>query len=270
MNSVFYEEIRRLNKQLSNDDKERLCYEIKRVRDLGILARKEGLLALEGVELDMYSVEKYLRHIIVMIVDGIDWKTVEETLTVKYFANDLNGIDALIYIIYMEGMKSIVNMEDFNVLLPRMLACVPESISKSLDDESGSFTEKSIEDINMDIVDKVSENIDLSLFDQNQRNYMAKVDHVFEELSDRSIQRLLRDVENVQIEIIIKGLHEPAKRKLFNNLSKRLAVMIANDVNVMNKVSSSEIVNEAKKMIECLESLYNQAEIFDLDIDNLP
>ena len=57
MNSVFYEEIRRLNKQLSNDDKERLCYEIKRVRDLGILARKEGLLALEGVELDMYSVE---------------------------------------------------------------------------------------------------------------------------------------------------------------------------------------------------------------------
>ena len=132
MNSVFYEEIRRLNKQLSNDDKERLCYEIKRVRDLGILARKEGLLALEGVELDMYSVEKYLRHIIVMIVDGIDWKTVEEILTVKYFANDLNGIDALIYIIYMEGMKSIVNMEDFNVLLQRMLACVPESISKRL------------------------------------------------------------------------------------------------------------------------------------------
>ena len=270
MNSVFYEEIRRLNKQLSNDDKERLCYEIKRVSDLAILARKEGLLALERVELDMYSVEKYLRHIIVMFVDGIDWKTVEEILTVKYFANDLNGIDALIYIIYMEGMKSIVNMEDFNVLLQRMLACVPESISKKLDDESGSFTEKSIEDINMDIVDKVSENTDLSLFDQNQRNYMARVDHVFEELSDRSIQRLLRDVENAQIEIIIKGLHEPAKRKLFNNLSKRLAVMIANDVNVMDRISASEIVNEAKKTVECLKSLYNQAEIFDLDIDNLP
>ena len=96
------------------------------------------------------------------------------------------------------------------------------------------------------------------------------VDHVFEELSDRSIQRLLRDVENAQIEIIIKGLHEPAKRKLFNNLSKRLAVMIANDVNVMDRISASEIVNEAKKTVECLKSLYNQAEIFDLDIDNLP
>lgn len=34
MNSVFYEEIRKLNKQLSNDDKQRLCYEIKRVRNL--------------------------------------------------------------------------------------------------------------------------------------------------------------------------------------------------------------------------------------------
>lgn len=131
MNSVFYEEIRKLNKQLSNDDKQRLCYEIKRVRNLGILARKEGLLALERVELDMYSVEKYLRHIIVMFVDGIDWKTVEEILTVKYFANDLNGIDALIYIIYMEGMKSIVNMEDFNVLYKECLHVFRKALVKT-------------------------------------------------------------------------------------------------------------------------------------------
>lgn len=270
MNSVFYEEIRKLNKQLSNEDKQRLCYEIKRVSDLAILATKEGLLALGGVELDECSVEKYLRHIIVMIIDGIDWNIIEEILTVRYFASDLNGIDALIYIVYMEGMESIANIENFRAIEQRMLACVPESISKILDDESGSFTEKSIKDINMDIVDKVSDNTDLSLFDQNQRNYMAKVDHVFEELSDRSIQRLLRDVENAQIEIIIKGLHEPAKRKIFSNLSKRLAVMIAEDVNVMNKVSSSEIVKDAKKTIECLKSLYNEGEILDLDIDNLP
>lgn len=46
--------------------------------------------------------------------------------------------------------------------------------------------------------------------------------------------------------------------------------MIANDVNVMGRISSSEIVKDAKKTIECLKSLYNEGEILDLDIDNLP
>ena len=52
---------------------------------------------------------------------------------------------------------------------------------------------------------------------------------VFEDillLDDRAIQRVLRDVDNGDLAIALKGSNEEVQNSIFNNLSKRLAVMI--------------------------------------------
>ena len=60
---------------------------------------------------------------------------------------------------------------------------------------------------------------------------------VFEDilmLDDRSIQRVLREVDNSDLSLALKGANEQVQQAIFNNLSKRLAVMIKEDMLVTN------------------------------------
>lgn len=59
---------------------------------------------------------------------------------------------------------------------------------------------------------------------------------VFEDillLDDRTVQRVLRDVENSDLSIALKSANEDVKNLIFNNLSKRLATMIQEDMEFM-------------------------------------
>ncbi|MBO4882519.1 MAG: flagellar motor switch protein FliG, partial [Lachnospiraceae bacterium] len=59
---------------------------------------------------------------------------------------------------------------------------------------------------------------------------------VFEDillLDDRSIQRVLRDVDNNDLGIALKAANEQVQNAIFNNLSKRLATMIKEDMEFM-------------------------------------
>ena len=56
---------------------------------------------------------------------------------------------------------------------------------------------------------------------------------VFEDillLDDRAIQRVLRDVDNGDLATALKGSNEEVQNAIFNNLSKRLAAMIKEDM----------------------------------------
>ena len=59
---------------------------------------------------------------------------------------------------------------------------------------------------------------------------------VFEDillLDDRAIQRVLRDVDNNDLSIALKGSNEEVQNAIFKNLSKRLAAMIKEDMEFM-------------------------------------
>jgi len=62
---------------------------------------------------------------------------------------------------------------------------------------------------------------------------------VFEDillLDDRAIQRVLRDVDNNDLAIALKSANENVQNAIFNNLSKRLASMIKEDMEFMGPV----------------------------------
>ena len=67
---------------------------------------------------------------------------------------------------------------------------------------------------------------------------------VFEDillLDDRSIQRVLREVDNNDLAIALKGSNEDVQNAIFNNLSKRLAVMIKEDMDFMGPVRMKDV-----------------------------
>lgn len=67
---------------------------------------------------------------------------------------------------------------------------------------------------------------------------------VFEDillLDDRAIQRVLRDVDNSDLAIALKGANEQVQNAIFNNLSKRLASMIKEDMDFMGPVRMKDV-----------------------------
>ena len=87
---------------------------------------------------------------------------------------------------------------------------------------------------------------------------------VFEDillLDDRAIQRVLRDVENYDLAIALKGSNEEVQSAIFNNLSKRLAAMIKEDMEFMGPVRMKDVEEAQQKIVNIIRKLEDAAEI---------
>ena len=87
---------------------------------------------------------------------------------------------------------------------------------------------------------------------------------VFEDillLDDRSVQRVLRDVDNNDLAIALKGSNEQVQAAIFNNLSKRLAAMIKEDMEFMGPVRMKDVEEAQQKIVNIIRKLEDSAEI---------
>ena len=87
---------------------------------------------------------------------------------------------------------------------------------------------------------------------------------VFEDillLDDRAIQRVLRDVDNNDLEVALKGSNEEVKSVVLKNLSKRLAAMIEEDIEFMGPVRMKDVEEAQQKIVAIIRKLEDSAEI---------
>lgn len=87
---------------------------------------------------------------------------------------------------------------------------------------------------------------------------------VFEDvllLDNRAIQRVLRDVDNNDLAIAMKNANEQVQNAIFDNLSKRLAVMIKEDMEFMGPVRMKDVEEAQQKIVNIIRKLEDSAEI---------
>lgn len=87
---------------------------------------------------------------------------------------------------------------------------------------------------------------------------------VFEDilaLDDRTIQRVLRDVPSEDLAVALKGSNEDVKTTIFNNLSKRLAAMISEDMDFMGPVRMKDVEEAQQKIVNVIRKLEDTGEI---------
>ena len=87
---------------------------------------------------------------------------------------------------------------------------------------------------------------------------------VFEDillLEDRAIQRVLRDVDNNDLATALKSANEQVQNAIFNNLSKRLAVMIKEDMEFMGPVRMKDVEEAQQKIVNIIRKLEDSGEI---------
>jgi flagellar motor switch protein FliG len=87
---------------------------------------------------------------------------------------------------------------------------------------------------------------------------------VFEDilsLDDKSIQRVLREVDNNELAVALKGAVEEVQNVIFNNLSKRLAAMIREDMEYMGPVRLKDVEDAQQRIVNVIRKLEDSSEI---------
>ena len=80
-------------------------------------------------------------------------------------------------------------------------------------------------------------------------------------LDDRAIQRVLREVDNADLELALKSTTEEVQNVVFKNLSKRLAAMIKEDMDFMGPVRMKDVEEAQQKIVGIIRRLEDSAEI---------
>lgn len=87
---------------------------------------------------------------------------------------------------------------------------------------------------------------------------------VFEDilsLDDKSIQRVLREVDNNELAVALKGSNEEVQQVIFNNLSQRLSTMIREDMDYMGPVRMKDVEEAQQKIVNIIRKLEDSSEI---------
>ncbi|WP_029165875.1 flagellar motor switch protein FliG [Aminiphilus circumscriptus] len=87
---------------------------------------------------------------------------------------------------------------------------------------------------------------------------------VFEDvigLDDRSLQRVLREVDIKDLSLALKGATEELRQKFFKNMSKRASEMLVEDMQFMGPVRVRDVEEAQQKIVNVIRALEDAGEI---------
>jgi len=80
-------------------------------------------------------------------------------------------------------------------------------------------------------------------------------------LDDRSVQRLLKEVESKDLAISLKAASEEVKNKIFANVSERVAVLIKEEMEFMGPMRLSDVESAQQRIVESIRRLEEEGQI---------
>jgi flagellar motor switch protein FliG len=87
---------------------------------------------------------------------------------------------------------------------------------------------------------------------------------VFEDiilLDDRSVQRVLKDVETKDLAISLKAASDDVKEKIFKNVSERVASMIKEEIEFMGPMRLTDVEAAQQRVVETIRRLQDEGQI---------
>lgn len=154
----------------------------------------------------------------------------------------------------------------------------PELVKKIegiLEDKFSGFVDRETESIGgvtslveiLNSVDRGTEKNILSVLEERQPKLAQEVKanlFIFEDiihLDPSSIQRILRDVENDDLVLALKGASDEVAEVIYENMSKRAGEMVKEDIQFMGPVRLSTVEEAQQKIVGIIRVLDDAGEI---------
>lgn len=104
----------------------------------------------------------------------------------------------------------------------------------------------------------------LEVQDPELAEEIKKLMFVFEDIvmiDDRSVQRVLREVESQDLALALKGASSEVSQKIFSNMSSRAAEMLKEDIEFMGPVRLRDVEEAQQRVVNIIRRLEETGEI---------
>lgn len=258
------EKERNANAEVNEKNQGLLLDSVRKIISLSNTARREGLLALEDAVSNFTEAggEKYIKSMILLIVDGTDPELVEEIGWVRYFSSGIKDYDAVSYLLCLTGALAIQAGENPRLTEVKLLAMIPEELTdvyrKKEEEKVHSCPKK---ESDMSRVEALYKG-ELAVEPDDDSYFLMKLaDYAFRKIDDRGMQRLLQNVDKHDLALAMKGLSGEARQCFLKNVSQQFAVMIAEDMEFMGAVRVRDVAVATRNIFNTLLKLISYGEI---------
>ena len=236
------------------------------VLELANLARREGLLALEeraeALDINDKSTE-LLSELLILVVDGTEPKILTEIGINRMITNNSPAYEGLINLLFFKGCLMIQAGENPYLIGSYLKSMMPDSCRKIL--EKREYEKKLSMDLERkeDLVSRLCEenkevdDEDYGIVNQTALTFLA--------ISDRSMERLLREIDNACITLAMKAMPGKARKRIFDNVSPRLGILLAEDMEFMGPVRMKDVEEACKDILRIFIRLADYSEIVGFD-----
>lgn len=138
--------------------------------------------------------------------------------------------------------------------------------TNAIRDLSVSGGAKAIADI-LNLVETSAEKNILQTLEAENAELAAEIKNmmfVFDDiilLDDRSVQRLLKEVETKDLSIALKAASDEVKSKIYSNVSERVSMMIQEEMEFMGPMRLSDVEAAQQKIVESVRRLEEEGQI---------
>ena len=119
----------------------------------------------------------------------------------------------------------------------------------------------------LNFVDRSTEKNILETLEEREQNLaeeIKKLMFVFEDIiyvEDRSMQKVLKEIDTNDISVALKAASDEVKSKIFNNISNRAAQMIKEELEYMGPVKLKVVEESQQKIVNIVRRLEEDGEI---------
>ena len=269
-----FEELRRIHTEMTKrklqdteatikKNETMLLETVYKMKELGLLARREGLLALEEavIDISLESQEEELSQLITLLVDGTDPDIIAGIGLTRYYSHLYNDYQALKYFIYLEGALSIQAGDNPRILEEKLKVMLPSELYvKYIMEQKEKELEKEKKE-KQHLIENLCRGE--RLWNANESGYYVfkLADYIICDISDKGLQRAMREIDNTVLTLAMKGMSGKARKHIFINLSERLGNMIAEDMVNMGPVRAVDILDASQKILAIIIRLIERGEI---------
>ena len=252
-----------INKFDATKDVQPVFNAISTVVHMSMVGRQEGLLALE--EMFVYNPapeEAPVSQMILLVVDGTDPEIIAEVLTNLYWANKYEENEALVQYVLMRGTLLVQEGLNPRIIEEMLKTLLPISLHKACSEHvEEKYTIWKAES-DAKIIEWYKNWESIVLKDEFKAKRVQEIEGLVLTLDDRAIQRVLRDIDNSDLVTAISAFSEKGRNLMLKNTSRRLGLMLIEDLLRMYRwYREDDILAAAEKIEKIIRKLESRGEI---------
>ncbi len=242
---------------------DRLQSALNLMEDVERLSRSRGMVGVqEAIEDGVFPEDApevdFFQKLLMENVQGDHEKRMEEMFLAKYVYDKPAGVDAFIDYAYSRTASRLYDSKACGLFSVYLCSLLPEELQKEI--EAGDFLRKSC----FEEFEQKCSLTDPPCQELKKEDAIAsrdRLENLLKKMDPRAIQRMLRDVENGNLGIALKGCHPEMAMVVLENLSKRLRAMILEDMEFMGPLREVDIMESMDTISELIEKLEKSGEI---------